>query len=147
MRARLLAVPALLLLTAAGAPPTLQQCAAIPADAERLACYDRLAATSPPPAAAAPSAADPVAEFGKPAKPAQAPGSLHARVVDMPKEWKAGTRFTLDNGQVWKAASGETGYYPAVPANPDVTISRSFFGAYWMEVPAISRKIKVQRVS
>lgn len=144
---RLLAGGAVALLCAAAEPapaPTLERCAAVAADAERLACYDHLAGR---PDAAAP--ADPAANFGKPPPPPPPAEtvSISARVVGPLKSWESGTIFRLDNGQVWKAAAGEHGYYPDIPENPEVVITRSFFGAYWMEVRAVGRKIKVRRVS
>jgi hypothetical protein len=144
----------------------LAQCAAV-ADAEaRLACYDALArrpaaadrapgsaapdapsaAAAPPAAAAVPSPAP--GDFGlpRPRAPEERTG-ITARIDGPLKEWKPGTRFRLDNGQVWTAVDQESGYYPGIPDNAEVTIKQSFFGAYWMEIKAVGRKVKVKRVS
>lgn len=157
-------LPALLLAGAAhaqGSTP-LEQCAAVDSPPARLACYDALAGRPPqagatvpatPPAAAPPAppaAADP-ANFGNPPVKKGKPKperitSISARVIGTPSQWEKGTLFRLDNGQVWRAVEGE-GFYPNVGENPEVTISESVFGAYWMDIKSIGRRIKVQRVS
>lgn len=149
----------------------LAQCAAVSDAAARLACYDALArrpATAPsaPPAVpAGPATPTPPAVAVAPAPPVAAPApapgdfglpkhrtpeeraGIIAHVVGPLREWEPGTLFRLDNGQVWKAASEEKGYYPGIPDNAEVTIQESFFGGYRMEIKAIGRKIKVKRIS
>lgn len=162
---RVIAAAALLLAAGAAAADVaaeLKACAGITREAGRLACFDALARRS---AAGTLEAAAPVAPVAK-AEPAQEPPrkpedfgkgrkkkpveprpSISARVVGTPKEWRKGTTFTLDNGQVWRAIGDEQGYYPNVPENPEVTITESVFGAFWLEIKAIDRKVKVKRVS
>lgn len=142
-----LAALALALPAAAADPaaPDLTSCAAIAEDAPRLACYDRLAGREPSVAPA--PAAGASSDFGREPKPQPTgPESITARIVGTFKEWQPGMRFSLDNGQVWKVEAGERGYYPDVPDNAEVTVRRSFFGAYWMEIHAIGRRVKVRRV-
>jgi hypothetical protein len=123
----------------------------------RLACYDAHVARPAPPAAspspvAPPPAAAPVPppeNFGKTRKPEvpDEPPSLTAHLVGTLQSWERGTVFRLDNGQVWKCTGEDSAYYPDIPPNPEVTIRRGFFGAYWMEVHGVNRRIKVKRVS
>lgn len=122
--------------TAAGVEEDLGRCRDIADSAQRLDCYDALAHRS---AQTAP------ANFGKSQAAPEEPKSIQARLMGGFKEWKPGTQFELDNDQVWKAVE-DSGYYPGIPDNPAVTIRKSFFGAYWMEVQGVGRKIKVRRV-
>lgn len=151
----------------------LAQCAAVSDGDARLACYDALARraapaapapsaalASPPPAAgtapapgpATPAAAAPApspapGDFGLPRhRPPEERAGITARLVGPLREWQPGTLFRLDNGQVWKAAPEERGYYPGIPDNAEVAIKESFFGAYWMEIKAVGRKVKVKRI-
>ncbi|MGH8442646.1 MAG: hypothetical protein ACRETF_07060 [Nevskiaceae bacterium] len=129
-------------LVALGCAPAAQagveECVAIESDAERLTCYDRVAGRAEP----GPATAD----FGLPRKPLEEPKLIKARLVGPFKGWETGTQFTLDNGQVWRAQS-DRAYYPGVPDNPDVTIEKSWTGAYWMRVAGVARNIKVKRIS
>ena len=129
-------------LAALGCAPVAQagveECVAIKGHAERLACYDRVAGRIEP---------DPVAaDFGLPPKLPEEPQLIKARLVGSFKGWEVGTQFTLDNGQVWRA-QGESAYYRGIPDNPDVTIEKSWSGAYWMRVAGVARNIKVKRIS
>lgn len=124
----------------------LAQCAAISDATARLACYDALAGRPADPAAAPAAAAPSAADFGKPKTEQPEPASLDARVVGSVKSWGPGTVFRLDNGQSWKVVGDDSGYYPGIPENPEVTLTRSFLGAYWMEIRAINRKVKVKRI-
>ena len=137
----------------------LKACAGITREAGRLACFDALARRSAAgtleagaPVAKAEPAQEPARkpeDFGKgrKKKPVEPRPSISARVVGTPKEWRKGTTFTLDNGQVWRAIGDEQGYYPNVPENPEVTITESVFGAFWLEITAIDRKVTVKRAS
>ena len=81
------------------APPSIAECAAIAADLERLACYDRASgrATAAPPAAEKPAAAEPppaVAE--EPAPPVAAPRATGS-LIDTAWGFDPGsTRYTID---------------------------------------------------
>jgi hypothetical protein len=145
---------ALLLLLMGAGEGDLSQCAAVDNPTARLACYDALAgrAATPggagaaavpvPPAPVAPPAAS-VDGFGK---PPPEPGALTARIVGKFTEWKLGTRIKLDNGQVWEAVEDRSFFYPNVPENPEVEITKGVFG-YRLEIKAIGRRISVRRVS
>ena len=117
----------------------IQRCREIGDNVQRLACYDALIQHRVEPA--------PQAEtFGKPKPPPKEVESLQSNLVGRFGSWEKGAMFKLQNGQVWKSVGDDSGYYPNVPENPAVTITKSFFGAYWMEIELIGRKIKVQRV-
>ncbi len=139
-------------------------CAAIADPAARLACYDEKhgkATPAPAPVPAAPVAAPavpaaapvapgtaPAAEFGmERPQPVQEVKSISARIVGKVPGWKRGTQFKLDNGQVWRVLDDDDRTYAGIPENPEVTISQSMFGAYWMEIIAARARIKVKRVS
>ena len=157
MAAALFAAPAL----AAGGD--LQQCAALQDPAARLACYDQAqqqrseppadpaspaptAAPEPataPAAAAAPTAPSPEDRFGLPEAVA---ASITAHIDGKFIEWRPGTLIRLDNGQVWKCMEEKSAYYPRLPDNAEVEITRGMLG-YRMEIKAIRRSIYVRRVS
>jgi hypothetical protein len=59
--------------------------------------------------------------------------------------WDGDTVFYLDNGQVWRQRL--QGNYPyRGPANPEVRISRNFFGFFKMTLVDVNRSIGVTRV-
>lgn len=144
-----------------GAGGDLQQCAALQDPAARLACYDQAQQqrseppadpASPAPAAApepatAPAAAAPAASpdnrFGLPEAGAE---SMTAHIDGKFVEWRRGTLIRLDNGQVWKCMEEKSAYYPRLPDNAEVEITRGMLG-YRMEIKAIRRSIYVRRVS
>lgn len=142
------ALAVVLMLFAAAAPASLQQCAGVDDASARLACYDALAGRPAAPVAALPPAAPAPSpqDFGKPARTEEV-SSIEARIVGAFRQWQRGTRIELDNGQVWKVTADEQAYYPNVPDNPEVVITRSFFGGYWLELKGVGRRIKVQRIS
>ena len=152
------------------AAPDLAHCTAIDDPVRRLACYDAQAgrvslpkppaAPAPSPDAAAPPApADsaapapaaapslPAAErFGLPAPAGQQAEALQAHIDGAFDGWTRGQMVKLDNGQVWKCVDDRDGYYPNTPRNAEVTISRSFFGGYWLEIKATGARLRVKRI-
>lgn len=138
-----------------GADGDLQRCAALEDPAARLACYDEAqqrgaappapapAQSAPAPAPAAPAAPAATDRFGLPEASA---GSLTARIVGRFVEWRKGTLIRLDNGQVWKVMDDKSAYYPRLPDDAEVEITRGMFG-YRMQIKAIERGVYVKRVS
>jgi hypothetical protein len=159
----------LILLLAAGAAPgaawgqgSLEACAQVNDDAQRLACYDQLAgramtgtevAVSPlpaavaapraaaaaPPVAAVPVAVDPVADFGlseqvkKQREPEQWVESVTARVTNVGMTAYDRYVITLDNGQVW--AQSETSTRAILAPGDTVTIKRAAMGSFKLSGP------------
>lgn len=136
---RVTALGGLLLAGAAAAEESpLARCAAMDDAAARLACYDTLAGRAPAAPAAVPDS------FGK--RIDEQASSFEARIPGPLRTWKRGTVFKLDNGQAWQVIEDNERYYSEIPENPEVVVSRNFYG-YWLTIKAINRKIAVKRVS
>lgn len=134
----------LALVTSPAPAAALADCVALADPAQRLACYDRAAGRAADAPAAVPA---PGSGFGR--APQAAPEekeALEARIVGDFRQWKKGTRVTLDNGQVWKVTGDGDAYYPNLPRDPAVTIRRGLLRSYWMELNDIGRRVKVVRV-
>jgi len=136
---------------AVGAPSdSLRTCAALPADAERLACYDRevprlLAAPAVPPVIAPPVAAPrgptPEQRFGLPAEklnekyPAPKESAplrdLTARVVHSTKLPSGNFLIELDNAQVWWQIDTDVNLHLRTGAT--VTIEPGAIGSFWLK--------------
>lgn len=123
---------------AAAADGGLAACRALADERERLGCYDALPLTLP--------AAASGEEFGNRPSPERAPepAEVRARLDGKLSGWQRGTRFVLDNGQVWQSVDYEPGYEEL--ENTAVTIKRNFFGTYWLELDKVHGSIRVQRV-
>lgn len=144
---------AVLFALALSAPPcihagdeSIEPCRALTDDAARLACFDALNRPAKGPEPATDPGAD---HFGK--RPVESRESselqqLASRVVGKLVRWESGTVITLENGQKWKVVEDRRGYYPDTPDNPQVIITRSYFGAYWLAVKPKGNKIKVRRI-
>ncbi len=129
---------------AAGLQEDLNTCAQIEHGAQRLSCYDGLSQRETPNPAAPPKPAE---EFGLQPAPKEAEAkNIQSHLSGPFRGWQPGTVFELRNGQVWQCTNDDRGHYPGIPDNPEVTITRSYFGAYWMEVAGVNRKIKVKRI-
>lgn len=142
---------------------SLASCAAIDADSARLACYDVLAGRSSasvdtsssaaPPSAPAPPAPAVTAAAPHPAAapppPATAgvaePDVIHAHIVGKFDGWNEHTRFTLDNGQVWRVTEDGVSTYRA-RENPAVKIKKGLLGTYFLEFDELNARVKVERV-
>jgi len=126
----------------------LRACAKVPADTERLACYDKLAAevssrqTTPSPAAPV----GPPREFGLPPAPRPVPEevvkSVTANVTATHRTASGGVTVDLDNGQRWQqVGSADMG----LEVGDTVTISRAMLGSFWL-APPNGRGSKVRRL-
>ena len=168
----LLALAALVCTGAVQADPAaLQRCRIIPEAAARLACYDAIAlpgigsragwgapTTSAPAAPAAPAAlatapgvaatavpADPSSTFGLEARiVAAGPDRMESRLIGKVQDLPAGTRFTLENGQVWQSTEYTGGYYDLT--NPKVVISRGALGSFFITFEGANATPRVRRV-
>jgi hypothetical protein len=160
-------------IAAGAAPPaapvpqsTLHACASIAADADRLACYDRLAGrgalggtTPAPPAtsgaaaaslARAPSSAaapvpPPKESFGlyqaEHPKPPPAAAAIEARVAALGASASGRTTASLEGGAVWELDEAD----PLLAVGETVTITRAALGSYIMHTSS-HRTHRVRRL-
>ena len=70
--------------------------------------------------------------------------SIESRVVGEVNRLRPGTRFTLENGQVWQQTERRTRNYKAT--NPRVEISEGFMNSYRMRLEGLNARIRVRRV-
>lgn len=163
------ALGAVSLLWAGGASAaSLDDCARIADDAQRLECFDQLSRkaelgnnpeaalnglpNTPTPADQAVPAPGPGADsaFGsemlsgvKSSSPDKLP-SMDAHIVGHFEQWHRGMRVTLDNGQVWECTQAPR-LYRALD-NPEIRISRNFLGHYSATVGGSGPVAQVRRV-
>jgi len=71
------------------------------------------------------------------------PDQITSRILGEFKGWSGYTEFQLENGQVWKQSS--VGLLIVRIKNPTVTIKKSFFGTYTLNVEGVNSSIKVRR--
>jgi hypothetical protein len=71
------------------------------------------------------------------------PDQITSRILGEFKGWSGYTEFQLENGQVWKQSS--EGLLIVRIKNPTVTIKKSFFGTYTLNVEGVNSSIKVRR--
>jgi hypothetical protein len=139
-------------------PATVQRCRIIPEAPARLACYDAIAlpgigsragwgapvapAAAPGPAAAG---ADPAAGFGFEQRTVlAAPDRLESRIVGSVQAFEQGTKFRLENGQVWQISETASGFYNL--QNPKVAITRGVLGNFLMSIEGVNASARVRRV-
>ncbi|HIA93447.1 MAG TPA: hypothetical protein EYO10_05635 [Gammaproteobacteria bacterium] len=71
------------------------------------------------------------------------PDQITSRILGEFKGWSGYTKFQLENGQVWQQSS--KGLLIVRINNPTVTIKKSFFGTYTLNVEGVNSSIKVRR--
>ena len=140
----------------------LAHCMTIGGAVERLSCYDRAARqavgavpqapavqSSAPQARIAPLA-DPGRDFGKERLSSAAPPQddrFTAEIVDFQKDARDHFTVALQNGQVWRQASGDTGVAQfRAGRTRQATISRGALGSYDLRFNDRNATFKVQRV-
>jgi hypothetical protein len=138
----------------------VQRCRTIAEPAARLACYDAIALPglgsragwgapvgAAPPAAAPRSAPAAGADsFGMERREATtAPDRLESRLAGAFEGWEPGTRFTLENGQVWQIVDGSRAYYGR-QAQPRVVVSRGLLGSFYLQIEGVNQSPRVRRV-
>ncbi|HRP35811.1 MAG TPA: hypothetical protein PLI48_08020 [Gammaproteobacteria bacterium] len=93
-------------------------------------------------------AAAPEADFGleksRAREAARQVDSIRSRVPGLFLGWTGDTVFRLENGQVWKQV--ESGSFGMRLENPEVEISRGWFGGYFLSVEGLNRRVRVERV-
>ena len=69
---------------------------------------------------------------------------ITTRILGEFKGWSGYTKFQLENGQIWQQSS--EGLLIVRINNPTVTIKKSFFGTYNLNVEGVNSTIKVKRI-
>ena len=69
---------------------------------------------------------------------------ISTRILGEFKGWSGYTKFQLENGQIWQQSS--EGLLIVRINNPIVTIKKSFFGTYNLNVEGVNSTIKVRRI-
>jgi hypothetical protein len=136
---------------AASSGESLQGCAAIPADAQRLACFDRLAAQSAagklPVAAAVPAAPATAVQppaFGlyKSEHPAAVEQAISAKITAFGRRADGKPTIALEGNGLWELEDSD----PLMAVGDVVTIRRSALGSFMLETPT-HRTHHVRRLS
>lgn len=140
----------------------LQRCRIVAEPAARLACYDAIAlpgvgsragwgapvadapatATTSAPAALASTPANRFGLEGRATEPAA--DQLDSRIVGKVEAFPKGTRYRLENGQVWEITEHALGYYQL--DNPKVSITRGVMGSFFMRIDGVAATPRVRRL-
>lgn len=124
----------------------IARCATIMADAERLACYDRLARSGPaevhePTATAAQPLDQSFGIIKPPATNTPKPSRLEAKVIKVTADARGGAIVQLDNDQTWALDDG-----PAFLGTGDaIIIKHAALGSFVMSTPT-GRVYRVRRL-
>jgi len=70
--------------------------------------------------------------------------SFTSRIIGKINGWEKGSSFKLENGQVWKVISSREVYTKL--ENPEITISRAFFGSFNAKIDGVTTLAKVRRI-
>lgn len=70
---------------------------------------------------------------------------VESRIAGEFRGWDSRTIFTLENGQRWQVAGGESYVTPPEPG-PAVTIRPGILGSFWMNIAGVRPRVKVVRV-
>ena len=70
--------------------------------------------------------------------------ALGSRIVGTVREFGNGTRFTLENGQIWQIVDSTSGFYDL--QNPPVTIERAVLGSFLMTIEGVNQRPRVRRI-
>jgi hypothetical protein len=94
------------------------------------------------------SADDPAATFGLPYEHPLAGrlDSISARVLGEVRRWEQGSRFELDNGQVWEVRDSRSHVLRRAVENPPVEIRRAALGTYRMAMEGQNPTPRVRRI-
>ena len=102
------------------------------------------AVVAAPAAAAVRPVADPAATMGLPQR-SEPPDRLSTRIPGLFEGWSPRERIRLANGQVWEVTDGSRGAYRL--QNPAVTVHRTVFGAFEMDIEGVNQRLRVRRVA
>lgn len=132
---------------------SLLRCAGQGDDAQRLACYDKLAAryqgqaASDGGEASGPRVPEAEAEewFGMESRAASSGlDEVRANVVGGFTGWDGRTQFELDNGQVWVQTTADR--FRHTGADLPVVIRRGALGGFLLSPDGLKRSVRVRRV-
>lgn len=68
--------------------------------------------------------------------------TVESRIAGEFRGWEGRTVFTLENGQRWQVAGGESYASPAL-TNPAVKITPGMLGSFWLTVEGVRTRVKV----
>jgi len=70
------------------------------------------------------------------------PSEIHTHIVGTFTGWNSGTVFTLANGQRWQVA-GDSELMIHSMRDPGVTLRKSFFGSWLLDVDGVDQEVHV----
>lgn len=132
---------------AQGTPSSFEECAAVPDDIERLACYDEVATAKVPDTIAAMQKAkkeQQVKMFGLfTPGPGQVLDELDITFVSIRKSGIGKLVLTTEDGQVWKQTGTKKVFYPSPVSGQ---IRKGMMGAYYFRPDTKEPPIKIKRI-